>query len=328
MKMKKFLIFLLCGICTLCLFASCGKAETSKKKIIFRQEGGQDIVFEIEKGKAFEDEMPALIEKKGYDVVWSKEKQDLTNITEETIVTAVYTPKTYRIFFSGVDKTKLEASAESLGITLKAYGNVLFQEVRFDAAYAVPEPADEFYGWVLDGAAFNPEKTYTYDRNITLTLQEVVSVTFRQDGQEDVTYRVKKGQDYDSPLPALSEKTGYTPSWDISSDALTALQKDVIVNAIYTPNEYKIYFDGVTAEQLRASAEKLGVVIEEENGKVFMKATYGAAFRLPSPNLSSFSNWKIGERAFAEGVYMQAGDVTLTAHFDKNNDDNWSPSGW
>lgn len=330
MKIKKILIFLLCGICAFSLFACNGK--TVKNKVIFRQDGSQDIVFEIENGKSFEEELPALIEKKGYDVVWSKEKKDLTNITEETIVTAVYTPKTYRIFFSGVKKEDLETSADALGITLKEYGSgehvVLFQEVCFDKAYAVPQPADKFFGWTLDGEAFNPAEKYTYDRDITLTLQEVVSVTFRQEGQEDVVYSVAKGQDYTLPIPSISEKTGYTARWDIPTDGLTALKKDVIVNAVYTPNEYKIYFDGVTIDQLSDSAAKLGVTLEQENGKVFMKVSYDTAFRLPAPNVTSFSNWKNGNLAFEEGIYTEIGDVTLTMNIDKDNDDNWSPSGW
>ena len=64
---------------------------TTYYKVTFKQEGKEDFVIEVESGKGVaEADIPELEQKDGYTVAW--ETVDLTNITADVTVNAVYTP--------------------------------------------------------------------------------------------------------------------------------------------------------------------------------------------------------------------------------------------
>ena len=69
---------------------------------------------------------------------------------------------------------------------------------------------------------------------------EYYTVTFRQDGQKDVTRSVKAGEAL-TDIPTPVEKDGYTTIWDKTE--FSSVSEDMLVLAIATANEYTISFD-------------------------------------------------------------------------------------
>ena len=103
-KIALMLALILCVSLGACTFASCannsgsgsgteqgGETPTETKyKVTFKQEGQLDVVVEVKAGESvLSNEIPELLPKAGYTVEW--ENVDLTNITKNIIVNAVYT---------------------------------------------------------------------------------------------------------------------------------------------------------------------------------------------------------------------------------------------
>lgn len=92
--MKKFLLLLSC----LCVFVFCGcSAEEQKKIVIYDLNGGnlisgQSVQFVDVNGTA----IPPLVERDGFSLSWSHES---SNITNDVIISAVWTPQTYDVVF-------------------------------------------------------------------------------------------------------------------------------------------------------------------------------------------------------------------------------------
>ena len=92
--MKKILLLLAC----LCVFVFCGcSAEDQKKLVIYDLNGGnlisgQSVQFVDVNGAA----VPPLVERNGFSLSWSHES---SNITNDVIISAVWTPQTYDVVF-------------------------------------------------------------------------------------------------------------------------------------------------------------------------------------------------------------------------------------
>ena len=123
--------------------------ETKKEyvTVTFKQEGKADVVKSVEKGTTLTD-IPTPAAKTGYTVAW--DKTDFRNITENTVVNAVETVKTYTIKFEG-----------NIGALAKTPMTVTYGE-----AYELPTAKSEegtFNGWTYKGADFAMEGTWTMD---------------------------------------------------------------------------------------------------------------------------------------------------------------------
>ncbi len=67
------------------------------------------------------------------------------------------------------------------------------------------------------------------------------TVTFVQEGYEDIVKEVVKGQTLtDIPTPQ-NDRAGYTAKWNKTD--FTNIQESIIVETVYEVNEYKVYFD-------------------------------------------------------------------------------------
>lgn len=85
-----------------------------------------------------------------------------------------------------------------------------------------------------------------------------VSVTFRQQGEEDKIIKVVKGGAL-ADVPAPKPKTGYTVVWERTD--FDGLESDLVVNAKETANTYKIvldfgYHDVTEATELHVEYDK------------------------------------------------------------------------
>ena len=71
-------------------------------------------------------------------------------------------------------------------------------------------------------------------------VRQNVTVTFKQNGQNDVVRTLEKGTSLIN-VPTPKEKTGYTVAWDTTS--FTDINEDMVVNAVETANTYTVTYD-------------------------------------------------------------------------------------
>ena len=129
------------------------------------------------------------------------------------------------------------------------------------------------------------------------------SITFKQDDCTDVVFTVDAGGTLTPPKP--KDVTGYTVTWDRTS--FENITENLVVNAVYTPNEYTITY--VLEE---------GETLDEYTQTV----TYDAQYELKTPikYLYKFDGWYNNTTLVEQsGVWKIADDVTLTAHWSDNS---------
>ena len=147
-----------------------------------------------------------------------------------------------------------------------------------------------------------PSQTVTY------------TVTFKQDGYDDIVKTVEEGGNLtDIPLPV--PKAGYTIVWEEKS--YTNITGNFIVNAIETANNYTVTY-------------KLGVNTYAALDSYAAQATYGETFTLKTPEYSGsapFLGWyladadgKATDEKAENGKCLWTEDVTLIAKWGE-----WSP---
>lgn len=130
--------------------------ETSVHSVVFKETGYTDVVIYVNDGEGVET-LPACQgqAKTGYKWVWNK--TDLSVITEDTVVTAVETAKTYTITF--------ELDGGSL--------DVQSLEVTYDATYELPTPTHStynFFAWYYGDQEISQTGKWKIDgENIVLT---------------------------------------------------------------------------------------------------------------------------------------------------------------
>ena len=247
--------------------------------VTFKQDGCEDIVRTVEKGKALAD-VPVPQEKAGYTVKWNI--TNFAKITKDTVVTAVATPNTYTVTYKDTD--------------------VAAATFTFDAAYELATPTKEgfkFLGWFIGEEEVPMTGTWTTANDVELTAkwQAIYTVTFVQDGYDDVVKTVLDGEAL-TDIPATQEKIGYTVVWETVD--LSAVTGNMTVNAVATANTYKITFDAAGGTGAPAT----------------MEVTFDGEYALPAPTKTdyNFVAWLNGENSMANtGVWNIASDVTLVA---------------
>jgi len=111
-------------------------------------------------------------------------------------------------------------------------------------------------------------------------------------------------------IPTVKPKAGHTVAWEEKD--LSSVTQDIIVNAIATPNTYKIFLDWNTTG-LDVSSDKFN---QTEQG-----VTYGGTYKLPTYGSITESGWKIdywqnvqtGEPFPTSGTYTLTKNVSLKA---------------
>ncbi len=247
--------------------------------VTFKQDGCEDIVRTVEKGKALAD-VPVPQEKTGYTVKWNI--TNFAKITKDTVVTAVATPNTYTVTYKDTD--------------------VAAATFTFDAAYELATPTKEgfkFLGWFIGEEEVPMTGTWTTanDVEVTAKWQAIYTVTFVQNGYDNVVKTVLDGEAL-TDVPATQAKTGYTVVWETVD--LSAVTADMTVNAVETANTYTITFDMDGGTGAPAT----------------MEVTFDGAYELPTPTKTdyNFVAWVNGENSMANtGVWNIASDVTLVA---------------
>lgn len=140
------------------------------------------------------------------------------------------------------------------------------------------------------------------------------TVTFKQDGYDDIVKTVEEGENLaDIPTPAT--QTGYTITWDRTD--FTNITQSVIVNAVQTPNTYKITYN------LGANTYATLPVETQE-------VRYGENFTLQTPEYkgsAAFYGWyladedgKATDEKAESGTYIWAHDICVIAKWQEWSD--------
>lgn len=119
--------------------------------VTFKQDGQADKTYDVKEGESF-TEIPAVVEKTGYTVVWNADElAQLNNVSGNVVVNAVETAKTYTI-------------------TLKANGGSVSETtitVTYGQAYELPTPTFDddhiFQGWMYGETKVELTGVWTYD---------------------------------------------------------------------------------------------------------------------------------------------------------------------
>ena len=317
--MKKRVVLLVTALCGLMAFSSCSfltppggqnssdvgtippnSSQAARYTVTFKQDGQADIVREVNAGEAVTD-VPTPAGKVGYTVTWDGDG-DLTNVTEDLIVTAVATANKYQITYDVNGGDALTANT---------------QEVTFDAVTTLVTPTYDGYtftGWVYekDGATLPvvSETAWKIAEDVTLVAQwtkatTFYTVTFAQEGYQAVQVQVEEGKGVPADqIPVINEKTGYTIVWDTTKD-LTNVTGNMTVNAVETANKYTITYNVNGGDALTANTQEV---------------TYDADYTLVTPTYDgyTFKGWKNNGNAMAAtGKWTIADNVTLVAEWEK-----------
>lgn len=151
---------------------------------------------------------------------------------------------------------------------------------------------------VEESVGGNTEESSTGEESTSESQKTFYSVTFKQEGQDDIVKEVEEGKDLtDIPVPV--QKTGYTTKW--SQETFTGISEHMTVEAVSTANEYTITYDAGE-----------GTVTPETQ-----KVTYDAipqTFATPTLEANNFICWTYeGKAVQATDVWKIASDVTLVA---------------
>lgn len=146
--------------------------------------------------------------------------------------------------------------------------------------------------------------------SMTKDYKKTVTITFVQDGEEDIVKTITEGEDLTS-IPNIVYKTGYSASWDRTD--FTNIKSDITVNAVYTPNEYTITY----------VLDKQGATISSDAQTVKYDSNF--SLLIPSCDGYQFNGWKIQgtNTTFSNGKWTRLEDITLVASWEMME---WTPN--
>ena len=269
--------------------------------VTFIEEGEENVIRKVEKDTALTD-VPTPKPRTGYTVAW--DKTDLSRITSDITVTAIFTPNKYVITYDANGGTVEKSS----------------QEVTFDAEYTLLIPQREgfvFNAWTGKNGAVAASGIWKFAENVELTalwtesLPELCTVTFVQNGCEPIVKTVKYGESL-TDIPEPASRKGYKVRWDVTD--FTEIKGNMTVTAIEEAIEYKIKYDAA------------GGTVESSEQTV----KYGETFELYIPVYKGFifKGWRIkdSQKPFTNGTWGRTSDVELVATWeeDMSSDDNYT----
>ena len=300
-------------------------------KVIFEADGEKiaEEIYTVENKVVYN---PAIPEKTGYTAKWENYELNLTDIT----VKAVYTPVNYTVAFiaDGKEVSVQSFTVENMSVTEPTVPEkagytakwedytLALENINVKAVYTLIDYTATFKinGETVNQQKFNVEnmtvtepeipskKGYTAKwESYSLGLSDITinavyelvnyTVTFKAEGVVKAvqTYNVENMTIEEPPVPEIK---GYTAKWESYSLSL----KNITVNAVYTPIEYKITFvvGGQELSSTSYTVENKDIVLPEvpakewHNGKweehtletgdvtinaVYTLATYTASFK-------------------------------------------------
>ena len=270
--------------------------------VTFKQEGCDDIVKEVEKGKALTD-IPVPTQKTGYTVKWTVE--DFSNITENLTVETIATANEYTITYDAGEGTVSPAT----------------QKVTYDVIpQSFATPTRELYNfvcWTYEGKAVQASEVWKIASDVTLVASWVAkekrTVSFVQDGFEPIEIEVIDGEGLPGELiPDPQPKKGYTVVWE--EKLVPSITENIIINAIATPNTYYITYD---AGEGNVDMALQPVVYDSTPGSFAIPTREGYKFKGWEYNgtvISASDLWKIDTNVTFTAKWAKVYTITLNAN--------------
>ena len=162
------------------------------------------------------------------------------------------------------------------------------------------------------GCGDTPSNTDDGGGNVTPPEIVYYDVTFKQDGEADVVIKVERGKALpQESIPTVKPKAGHTVVWEEKD--LTNVTENITVNAIATPNTYKIFLEWNAPNGIPTSATE----------QTEITVTYGQKFTLPTYGKINEDGWKIDywyisgnkNTKLNSGIYTLTKNVTITAEW-------------
>ncbi|MBE6811269.1 MAG: hypothetical protein E7523_00125 [Ruminococcaceae bacterium] len=203
--------------------------------ITFKAEGSEDIVKTAKYGDDFTD-IPAVPERAHYDQVapyW--DVTSFEGISGDMVVNAVYTPNVYKVIFKAEGSEDVEKTVtygEDLTDIPAVPERAHYEQV---APYWDVDSFEGISGDMIVNAVYTPD---------------VYEIVFKAEGSTDIVKTVTYGENF-TDIPAVPERAHYdqvAPHWDV--DSFDNIGSDIIVNAVYTPNVYKVVFKAEDSEDI------------------------------------------------------------------------------
>ncbi len=300
--MKKILI--ICLLVTVALFTSCKTVGTTHS-VTFKV-GNKTVVTEyVKDGESFND-FPEIRLRKGYSVVW--ETASIESVTKDVVIIGREVANEYQII--------LNASG----------GEVAENEiiVVYESDYELSIPKKDgfkFVGWFdKDGNYVETTGKWYVDSNLELTARytQGYTLTFKMDGQNIIVVGVNKDEVIaESKIPTIVNRPGYTARWSVS-DFSALVNVDTVINAIYTPNMYKIIYELEDGCEIESDTQSVafGAFIQKSNLYKPKRAGY------------IFDKWVYAETGLevTDFTYQTEGDLHIKAVW--KNVDIWSGFYW
>ncbi len=184
--------------------------KVDKCTVTFKQAGESNIVKEVEKGGTLTD-IPTPKDKTEEGYIYTWDRSDFTNITENVVVTAVATGITYTVVFDSNGGQVSEAT----------------KDVQYGSAYTLPEPKKQGYiftGWKRESISVSSSGTaWNIVGNVTLqaqwtpktyTIVLVVVGGHLPTGTQN-TITIVYGQSYTLPTPTYDSDKKSFSGWVI-----------------------------------------------------------------------------------------------------------------
>ena len=288
----KILILVLVCAFSFCVITGCDKDNdgdtpaTTTYTITFVQEGQENVVKTVNKGATLTD-IPTPVAEDGYEIVW--DVTDFTNIQSDMTVTAVKTAITYTVTFVQEGQDNVVRTVNK-GATLT------------DIPTPVAETGFEIVWDVTDFTNIQSDMT------VTAVKTPVYTITFVQEGQDNVIRTAKKGTALTN-VPTPVAVTGYDVAWNVTD--FSDIQSNMTVTAVTTAKTYTITY---VVSDFAASK---GVTLAQTQQTV----TYGQAFTLfEKPTYTDeveyvLHAWLKGGVEFTSGTWTLTENVTLTMSY-------------
>ena len=137
----------------------------------------------------------------------------------------------------------------------------------------------------------------------TTPAEKTYTVTFMQEGMNDIVKTVKKGETL-TDIPQVEQKVGYTTVWSVTD--FSNITENMMVTAISTPHEYTITYDAGEG------------TVENTTQTVTYDAVPGS-FATPTRENYTFVCWTYeGNVVLPTDAWKIARDITLVAQWQEN----------
>ncbi len=239
--------------------------------LTFKQKNTDDVNIKVYEDEVLDkSQIPQLLSVSGYDVSW--DVADLNLIKNDKTINAVYTPKTYKIYYSNIEGVK---NLNEISFDGENY----YQEVTFNASYNLFAPQKEGFEFLYWTYNDNPKISganwdIANDVMLKAVWGEGISVSFICDGQLVKTILLLSGEDVEeSDIPLPIEKDGYDTYWNKTANELKNITESLVVYLVEIPKTYTIIYN-----------------IPQFSYTFSGSITYGEHYVLDFPDLSKFGN--------------------------------------